>query len=67
MSGKKKRLCQVKYQRLCQVKNIKEKKQSFLPGGKTFDLEHNGDDACGIPDKETIVMTGGYEENHVTR
>ena len=48
-------------------KKYQRKKQSFLPGGETFDLEHNGDDACGIPDKETIVITGGYEENHVTR
>ena len=38
------------------------------PGGKTFTLEHNGVEACGIPDEDSIVMTGGYPyHNYVTR
>ena len=32
----------------------------FVAGGGTFDLRHNGYLACGIPDEDTIVMTGGY-------
>ena len=40
---------------------------SFSLGGGTFQLEHSGEDACGIPDGETIVMTGGNTPNYVTR
>jgi len=32
----------------------------ILPGGGTFKLLHSGYYACGIPDGDTIVMTGGY-------
>jgi len=39
----------------------------IVPGGGTFDLHHSGYDACGIPDEDTIVMTGGVAHNHVTR
>ena len=39
----------------------------FVAGGGTFDLRHNGYLACGIPDKDTIVMTGGNFHNYVTR
>ena len=39
----------------------------FFPDGSSFVLEHDGRDACGIPDKETLVLTGGSEQNHVTR
>ena len=39
----------------------------FVAGGGTFDLRHSGDMACGIPDEDTIVMTGGRSHDHVTR
>ena len=42
----------------------------FVAGGGTFDLRHSGFGACGIPDEDTIVMTGGGDypgHNHVTR
>ena len=39
----------------------------FVAGGGTFELRHSGYEACGIPDKDTIVMTGGYKHDHVTR
>ena len=39
----------------------------FVAGGGTFELRHSGDLACGIPDKDTFVMTGGFRHNHVTR
>jgi len=42
----------------------------IVPGGGTFDLRHSGFGACGIPDEDTIVMTGGGDypgHNHVTR
>ena len=39
----------------------------FVAGGGTFALRHSGDRACGIPDEDTIVMTGGWRHNHVTR
>jgi len=38
-----------------------------VPGPRTFDLRHSGDSACGIPDEDTIVMTGGASHNFVTR
>ena len=38
----------------------------FVAGGGTFDLRHSGNSACGIPDKDTIVMTGGNFRNYVT-
>ena len=31
----------------------------FVTGGGTFELRHDGEYACGIPDEDTIVMTGG--------
>ena len=31
----------------------------FVAGGGTFDLRHSGGGACGIPDEDTVVMTGG--------
>ena len=40
----------------------------FVAGGGTFELRHSGDDACGIPDDDTIVMTGGFpRHDYVTR
>ena len=39
----------------------------FVAGGGTFALRHSGLDACGIPDEDTIVMTGGFLHNYVTR
>jgi len=41
----------------------------IVPGGGTFELRHNGYKACGIPDEDTIVMTGGSYPFHdyVTR
>ena len=39
----------------------------FVTGGGTFELRHDGYDACGIPDEDTIVMTGGLYNNYVTR
>ena len=35
----------------------------ICPGGGTFALSHSGHAACGIPDGETIVMTGGYDHS----
>merc|ERR1712192_172834 len=36
--------------------------------GGSFDLSHIGDGACGIPDAgDTIVLTGGWKHNYVTR
>ena len=48
--------------KICNVKIL-----IFPPDGETFALEHSGESACGIPDKDTIVMTGGFEHNYVTR
>ena len=39
----------------------------FVAGGGTFELRHIGTYACGIPDEDTIVMTGGLLHNYVTR
>ena len=39
----------------------------LVTGGGTFALEHPGNGACGIPDKETIVMIGGHDHAFVTR
>ena len=39
----------------------------FVAGGGTFALRHRGWWACGIPDDDTIVMTGGQNNNYVTR
>ena len=39
----------------------------LVAGGGTFELRHSGYDACGIPDGDTIVMTGGKIHNHVER
>ena len=40
-----------------------------IKGGKTFALRHrgHGQAACGIPDGDTIVMTGGWRQHYVTR
>ena len=54
-------------QKLCQVLRIGQVLKFFVAGGETFDLRHNGERACGIPDEETIVMTGGDGHNYVTR
>ena len=32
-----------------------------------FALEHFGGYTCGIPDNDTIVLTGGFTHNYVTR
>ena len=40
----------------------------FVAGGGTFGLRYSGYKACGIPDEDTIVMTGGWPaHNYVTR
>ena len=40
----------------------------FVAGGGIFALRHSGVDACGIPDEDSIVMTGGYPpHDYVTR
>ena len=40
----------------------------LCPGRGSFALSHSGYAACGIPDGETIVMTGGYPaHSFVTR
>jgi len=40
----------------------------IVPGGGTFALHHSGEGACGIPDEDTIVMTGGWPpHDYVTR
>ena len=40
----------------------------FVAGGGTFALRHSGNRACGIPDEDTIVMTGGFlSHDYVTR
>ena len=40
-------------------------------GNATLELRHSGEDACGIPDGDSIILTGGREEdgyhNYVTR
>ena len=38
-----------------------------IPGGATFSLRHSGANACGIPDGETLILTGGDGHNFVTR
>ena len=43
----------------------------LCPGGGGFEFDelmHSGDRACGIPDGETIVMSGGFPlHSYVTR
>ena len=39
----------------------------FVAGEGTFKMRHSGHFACGIPDEDTIVMTGGYYHDYVTR
>ena len=39
----------------------------LLPSDDTFALEHGAYGACGIPDGDTIIMTGGFGHNYVTR
>merc|ERR1712037_783746 len=39
----------------------------IVPGGATFALSHSGAFACGIPDGETLILTGGVTHNFVTR
>ena len=36
----------------------------FVTGGETFALRHSGWAACGIPEEDTIVMTGGARPFH---
>ena len=38
-----------------------------IPGGATFSLSHSGIEACGIPDGETLILTGGRTHSFVTR
>ena len=40
---------------------------SFLSGGATFALAHRSYRSCGIPDGDTYIMTGGDNEDSVTR
>ena len=40
---------------------------SSFQGGAFFNLRHRGEWACGIPDGETLVSTGGILHNYVTR
>ena len=54
-------------QRLFQVFNGRQT-STFSPSDVSkFALQHSGEDACGIPDKDTIVLTGGQAHNFVTR
>merc|ERR1712037_1035669 len=39
----------------------------IVPGGATFALSHSGAYACGIPDGETLILTGGNRHSFVTR
>merc|ERR1719151_488900 len=39
----------------------------IVPGGATFALRHSGYRACGIPDGETFILTGGDFHSFVTR
>jgi len=39
----------------------------IVPGGETFSLQHNREYACGIQDGLSIVITGGFKHNYVTR
>ena len=59
------RLCQVSfYSKLCTFCRY----DFFLSGGATFALEHSAYGACGIPDNETFVLTGGNPNGYyVTR
>ena len=52
--------------RFCRVRKLKQA-LIILPGGETFALRNSGYGACGIPDEETIVLTGGFRHNFVTR
>ena len=36
-------------------------------GGETFELEHNGESACAIPQADYVVLTGGWGHGFVTR
>merc|ERR1712037_618099 len=38
-----------------------------MAGGATFSLRHSGRLACGIPDGETVILTGGSGHTFVTR
>ena len=39
----------------------------FPAGGHTFAVEQNVERACGIPDGDTIILTGGGDHSNVTR
>ena len=39
----------------------------FCSDDSRFALKHSGEDACGIPDNDTIVLTGGQAHNFATR
>ena len=57
-------------QRLCQVLRSGQVFIFYVTGGGTFALRHSGLMSCGIPDDDTIVMTGGgwtFKHNFVTR
>ena len=45
----------------------KHKLVQFCQGGRRFALNHSGNAACGIPNGETILMTGGNRHSFVTR
>ena len=54
-------------QRLFQVFKGRQT-STFSPSDVSkFALQHSGEDACGIPDKDTIVLTGGQAHNFATR
>ena len=39
----------------------------FFSGGATFALAHGSHHSCGIPDGDTIILTGGLRHKFVTR
>ena len=51
--------------RFCEVLQSRIKTNNLCPGNESvasqWKLHHSGNAACGIPDGETIVMTGGYK------
>ena len=50
------------------IKFKENRSKLTLSGGRpSFDLAHAGTDACGIPDGESFVLTGGHQHNYVTR
>ena len=51
----------------CQVLRSIQVFTISVTGGGAFELRHSGDRSCGIPDEDTIVMTGGFGHQYVTR